>query len=120
MATVAAYPTPSNSGPAINKQINPPPEYKTIRHRFEDGGADVNVQPCGPRRWILEYDGLSVSDAGILDDHFETAKGKTNDFSFFDARAGETITGVRYEQYEVNRHVKYWSLSRRITLVAEA
>lgn len=119
MATVTAYPTPSNSGPTINKQIDYPVDYKPTLHRFDDGGADVNVVPCGPKRWDLEYDGLSTTDAATLDTHYQTAKGKTNTFSFFDARTGTTVSGVRYERYQVGKHLRYWSLTRRVTLVAE-
>lgn len=119
MATVTAYPTPSNSGPTINKMVAFPPEFKVTLHRFEDGGADANVVPCGPKRWDLEYEGLSTTDAAILDDHFETAKGRANNFSFFDSRAGRTYSGVRYERFDVGKHQKYWSLTRRITLVVE-
>lgn len=119
MATITAFPTPSNSGPVINKQVNYATDFKVGKTLYEDGGCDVDIRPCGPQRIDLEYDGLTQTDAAILDAHFATAKGKTNTFSFFDQRNGLTYTGARYEKYEVDKHSKYWSLARRITLVFE-
>lgn len=121
MAVVSGFPDNTNlGGPLPVKQVDYPPDFEVIRYRMEDGGIKTNVRPCGPVLVELEYDGLSESEAAVLDDHWELAKGKTNTFPYFDRRAGITYTGVRYEGFEIIPHTKYWSLARKIVLVREA
>lgn len=117
MATVSAYPTPNNSGPAINRLTDLPAEFKVIRYEFDDGGAEVNVMPCGVQRWQLDYEGLSSADAATLLTHFNLAKGRVNDFSFTHPREGVIYTGVKYESFVISDHQKHWALPRKIVLV---
>ena len=121
MATVSAFPDYVNQGgPLPLKQVDYPPDFEVIRYQLEDGGLKTNVRPCGPVRVVLEYLGLSVAEAAVLDAHYALAKGKVNTFPYFDRRAGRTYTLVRYDKYEIIAHERYWSLGRRITLVREA
>lgn len=117
MATIANYPVPSAGGPVINRLVTQTREFKNDLTVNDDGTIDVNVQPCGIRRWQLEYDGLSESDAAALDNHFNSANGDANDFSFVNPRDSITYTAVRYEKYEVPRHPRKWALIRRVTLI---
>lgn len=118
MATISVFPDSTfNGGPAAVKQMLLPPEFVTTIFKFEDGGEDVNVRPCGPQRWVLVYEGLTEAEAKILDDHFNLAKDGVNDFSFYYARAGASYSGVRYASYQVSPHVKYTILTRRIELI---
>ncbi|MFZ9311168.1 MAG: hypothetical protein ACO24O_06680 [Arenimonas sp.] len=75
------------------------------------------MMPCGVQRWQLDYEGLTEDEAQTLLDHFETAKGRVNDFSFTHPREGVIYTGVKYDSFVVNDHTKYWALPRRVVLV---
>ena len=119
MSTITNFPVPTNSGPAIiNRQVADMTDYEVITYKFDDGGADVNVVPCGPRKWMLDYDGLSEAEAALLDNHYDLAKGRANDFTFLD-REGVSHIGVMYESYDRPKHTKYWAQARRIVLIAE-
>lgn len=119
MAEISAYPSTAEGGPVPTKQVDYHPDYEVIRYEMEDGGGAVNVRPCGPVRVVLGYEGLEESEAELLDDHYALAKGKTNTFDYFDRRAGVTYTGVRYEEFEIPQHEKYWIRRRTITLIRE-
>ena len=120
MATISAFPDEVfNSGPVMAKQMLLPPEFSTTRYKFEDGGEDVNVRPCGPQRWVLVYEGLTEAEVAILDVHFNLAKNRVNDFSFYDKRVGVIYSGVRYASYQVSAHSKYTIQARRIELIRE-
>lgn len=104
MATIGAYPT----SVYIDTLIDQPIEYRVTRYEFEDGGVDVNVQPCGVRRWELRYTGLSVNDLNTLRTHYNNAKGRVNDFSFTHRRDLTTYTGVKYVSFTVPPRQKNW------------
>jgi len=117
MATVADYPDGiGTSGPTINLLLDQPIDFEVTRYEYEDGGCDVNVQPCGVRRWRLEYEGLSASDVTTLRDHFNLAKGRVNDFEFYHRRDAVTYANVQYETFTVNHHIKKWSNSITVVL----
>src|SRR6185295_20096348 len=75
---------------------------------FEDKGADHNLSadtPC--QRWTFEYTHLTETQAKVLDDHYDSAKGQYLGFSFTEPRdypssgaTGATYTDVHYESYE--------------------
>ena len=110
MATITDYPDGLNTaGPYILRLIDLPTEFVVDRMMFEDGGCDVNVQPCGPRRWKIEYGGLSASEVSTLVAHFNSAKGSVNDFSFYDRRAAATFSQVYYDSFKLPEHVKKWN-----------
>jgi len=109
MPTVANYPDGvGTSGPTIDRVIKQPIEYKVETFRFDDGGADVNVTPCGMLRWTLEYEGLTATEVTTLRNHVNLAKGGVNDFSFYDRHDASTYTKCRYKSWKVGRHLKTW------------
>ena len=112
MATIGAYPT----SVYIDTLIDVPVEYGVERYEFEDGGMEVNVQPCGIRRWELRYTGLSSTDTDTLRTHFNNAKGRTNDFSFTHRRDSTTYTGVKYVSFTLPARVKNWSNEATVIL----
>ena len=118
MATISAFPDPVfNGGPTPTNQGLEPPDFKTTRFYFEDGGEDVNVRPCGPQRWVFVFEGLTEAQAAVLDAHYNLAKGRTNSFSFYDRRTGFTYSGVEYAAFEVPAHQKQYIQTRNIQLV---
>lgn len=117
MATIADYPDGiGTAGPYISRLIDQPVEYQVMRFEYEDGGMDVNVQPCGVRRWVLEYEGLSASDVSTIVTHFNLAKGRVNNFEFYHRRDLTTYANVRYVSMELPSRQKYWSSPVIVTL----
>lgn len=118
--TVAAFPDGvSVAGPSIALVVEQPLAFETSRFEYEDGGLDVNVQPCGQRRWTLEYAGLSAADVDTLRAHWSLARGTSYEFSFYDRRTGQTFDRVKYESFRLGAHVKQWSVPATIILVRE-
>lgn len=117
MATIAAYPTQSIGGPLINRLIEHPTEYPITRYEYEDGGEDVNISPCGLKRWDLFYDGLTPTELQLLVDHWNLAKGRVNDFNFYDHHANTTYSGMQYGSFEINEHVHKQTLFAQTVLV---
>ena len=117
MMTIGDYPTDTTLGANVLTVINQPVEYKFEKYMFEDGACVVNVQPCGIQRWELYYDGLTQAQRDTLTDHYNSAMGKVNSFSFTHPRSGTTYTGVQYEGIDIQHHTKRWSLGIKVTLV---
>lgn len=112
MATISAYP----ASITINKLIEPPIDYPVTRYEYDDGGVDTNIAPCGLKRFLLTYEGLSATDFGTIFDHYNEAKGKVNTFDFTNPRDSILYTGVSYESFEVPDHTKSWSLNLNVVL----
>lgn len=117
MATITAYPTPSESGPLINRLERHPIDYPVTRYEFEDGGVEVNIAPCGLQRWDVYHEGLTPAELQTLVDHWNEAKGKTNDFSFYDHQQDATFTGVSYADFQIDQHRHKQTLFAHATLV---
>jgi hypothetical protein len=118
MATISNYPDGvDTAGPTIALLVDLPIDYQVETFRYEDGGVDVNVQPCGVRRWQLEYEGLSAADVTTLRTHFNLAKGKVNDFIFYHRHDDQQYVQVRYESWRGGRHLKTWSNVVSVVLV---
>lgn len=110
MATIANYPDGvGTAGPTIDKVIKQPIEFNVDRTINEDGSCEVNIIPCGMLRWTLEYTGLSDADVTTLRTHLNLAKGKVNDFSFYDRHDTATYTRCRYKSWKMGRHTKTWA-----------
>lgn len=119
--TVGNYPDGVNTaGPTIANLRVIPVKFEVDLFPNEDGGVDVNVQPCGNLRFELDYEGLSSSEFSTLINHWSTAKGEVNNFTFYCRRDAATYTGVRYETFEVPQWAKSWSQSLRVVLVKYA
>lgn len=109
MATIANYPDGiGTAGPTIAKVIAQVPDIEVDTAIMEDGAAVVNITPCGMYRWILEYDGITEAEFATLRAHYNAAKGKTNDFSFYDRHAATTFAGCKYKSWKVGKHRKKW------------
>lgn len=118
MSTIADYPDGvSTAGPFINRLIDQPAEYEVDMVRYEDGGVDVNVQPCGLKPIVLEYEGLTIADMETLRTHYNLAKGRINNFSFYHRRSAVTYSSVTYRSWAIGRHNKTWTGVLSVTLV---
>lgn len=91
---------------------------------YDDGGRDTALQNggVGIKRWMLFYDGLTLTQATTLDDHALLARVNADGlsaytFSFTDRAASPvTHTGVRYQSYERGRYTNKNNQSRTIIL----
>ena len=118
MSTIAGYPdSVSVAGPYATKLNHNPIAYEVDVFRNEDGGADVNVQPCGILRFEIEYDGITAAEVETLRAHWNLAKGKVNDFPFRSRYDGATYNKCTYEKFEIPPHVKTWSNQVRVSLI---
>lgn len=117
MATITDYPDGSaTAGPYIARLLDQPTEYQSTLYEFEDGGVDVNIQPCGVKRYVLEYEGISTTDVSTIVTHFNNAKGRVNDFEFYHRREATTYSGVKYVEIKINRRPRSWVANMTVTL----
>lgn len=100
----------------ISRLIDQPIEYGYEVYQFEDGSADVNVQPCGARRWTLEYEGLSKIEILQLLAHYNLMRGSSGTFSFYHRRDAVTYSGVRYVSLTIPQRQRAWSNAATIVL----
>ena len=100
----------------INTLVRHPTEYPVTRYEYEDGGVDVNVSPCGFTRFELGYEGLLAAELATLVDHFNDAKGRVNDFSFYAHHEDVTYTGVQYIAFGDPQHRHKATLAVHVTL----
>lgn len=103
------------AGPSISRLSRQPIEYKVDITLFEDGGAVVNVSPCGMLRWVLEYEGLSQSDLATLRTHYNDARGTVESFQFYDRQTALTYS-VQYRSFEIGKHDKTWFVPATVIL----
>ena len=108
------------SGPYIARLMDQPIDYAVTRYEFEDGGLAVNVQPCGARRWVLEYEGLSAAEITQLRNHYNAMRGRSSTFNFYHRRDQVTYTGVRYVSMTLPAREKAWSNGASVILEALA
>jgi hypothetical protein len=121
MPTIADYPDGiGTAGPHISRLITSPVEFEIDVIRYEDGGADVNVQPCGLQRFTLEYEMLTEAELATLRAHYNLAKGQVNDFEFYHRQDNATYAGVKYQSFNIGDHVKAWSQPATVILVRYA
>ena len=115
---IGDYPDGSNvAGPTISLLIDAPTEHVVEKYQFDDGGMDVNIQPCGSRQWTLEYDSLTQAEIALLRGHWNLARGKTRGFSFYSRRDATVHSGVRYLNFRIGRHSRNWAVPVTVTLV---
>jgi hypothetical protein len=92
----------------ISRLIDEPIEYDYTLYEFEDGATDVNVQPCGIRRWSLQYEGLSAAEAQTLLNFYNSVRGRSTVFNFYHRRDAITYTGVRLVSMTMASRAKAW------------
>lgn len=123
------FPTPEFSGPKYLRYIKHVKDYSeiTLFSEYEDGSVETNERADdAPQRWTLFYDGLTETEAKVLDDYFNSKRYSTK-FTFKEPRnepwtgtGGTTYTLlVRFESYERPDHDHYNIQSRRMTLVKD-
>ncbi len=116
------YPTPTRSGPQYLKYTKHRKAWKdiTLISTFEDRGVDTNSSADDmPQRYTFEYDGLLEAEVATLDSWWDTYR-LTGTFDLEEPRdepwtgtVGNTVTGVKFEDYEDGDHDKVW-INRRI------
>lgn len=104
------------AGPYIARLIDQPIQYGVTTYEFEDGGVAVNVQPCGIRRWVLDYDGLSQDEINTLVRHYNAMRGRSSTFEFYHRRDAVLYNNVRYVSLTLPGRVKAWSNQAQVTL----
>lgn len=121
------FPTLEFGGPRPLRYFKHSKEYKEITDfsRYVDGGVDTNEYASdAPQRWTFIYEGLTETQAKVLDDYYNSKRLSTK-FTFKEPRnepwtgtGGTTYTlSVQFESYERSEHEHYDIQSRRITLV---
>lgn len=103
------------TGPYINRIIDQPLNFGYTLYEFEDGGVEVNVQPCGAKRIQLDYDGLSAAEVTQLTSHYNAMRGKAGTFTFYHRR-DEYGYVCRYVSMTISAHVRNWSNSVQVVL----
>lgn len=106
------------TGPMISRLVDQVSEYNYTLYEYEDGGADVNVQPTGVQRFALDYDGISADEVMQLTSHFNAMRGRAGTFSFFHKRRATTYS-CRYVSMTASAHIKHWSNSMQVILEAQ-
>lgn len=121
------FPTPEMGGPRYLRYLKHVKDYNEITDfsKYEDGGVDTNEHATDTaQRWTFIYDGLTETQAKVLDDYYISKRLSTK-FTFKEPRnepwtgtGGSTYTTlVQFESYERPEHEHYDIQSRRITLV---
>ena len=122
---MATFPTPIQSGPDFYiKYRKLAKDYASITTVavFEDQARDTQKSAAdAPQFYELIFDGLSETDAKILDDFWD-AHGIDVQFTFIEPRnypwtgtEGSTVTGCVFAEYEKD-HSKIWVQSRRVLI----
>lgn len=122
---MADYPTPEHSGPPYLKYRKMAKDWAgvTVVAIFEDQSADFQKSAAdAPQIYELLYDGLSETQAKILDDFWD-AHGIDTPFTFYEPRdypwtgnEGNTVTDCYFKSYEKD-HTQIHIQGRRVELV---
>lgn len=120
MSTIAAFPNPDLTGIPYSRYWKPKADYDqvTYEHTFEDKGISVNsVNVSAPQKWEIEFNGLSVTEAKIWQDHYTLAFHNLNEFPFTE-KDGTLQTGVRYLSFDCTHDGhKSWIKTVKCTLI---
>lgn len=123
----SAYPNTATIGQFYTTYKKEPPDWKdvTLEVIFEDQGADRNLSAASAvQRWAFVYRGLSETQAKVLDDHYDSANGPFQGFSFTEPRnypwsgtTGTVFTDVHYEVFERDHDRILHNQIRRVVLI---
>lgn len=114
---VADYPDGINTaGPTPASLYTYPLQFERDVTLYEDGGADVNVQPCGLRKVEIRYEGLSAAEVATLRTHYNAARGESDEFNFYHRDNATIYTNVRYFDFKLPRHTRTWSNPATVVL----
>lgn len=111
------YPFPTIGGPQYLYIEEMATDWGEFGQEGPDGVPEWGtIQTSAVRRWTIEYNGLSVADANLLDAHYNSTRGGIA-FTMTLPRSAEAVSNVRYESYKVNPHTRIWSQSRSVSLI---
>jgi hypothetical protein len=103
-------------GPYISRILDQPTDYQVTRYEYEDGSASVNVQPSGAKRWIIEYDGLTIDELNQLVRFYNSMRGQASTFAFYHRRDNVTYTRVRFVSMQIPTRQKAWNNAATVTI----
>lgn len=108
MPTPTSFPTSPRMANFVELEGN----WREFSTKFPDGRTTANTIQTSPIRvFEAEWDGLSLVDAAILDDHYDSTRGALS-FTLQHPHTLESITGVRYDGYSNPGHRKLWAGNR--------
>lgn len=115
----ADYPDSINTaGPRPAKITKQPLEFPAaLIDRNEDGGADVNVFPCGLRAYVIEYEGITEAHKDLLIAHYNDARGKVEEFNFYDRDSATLLPNCKYRDFKIGKHLRTWSNVASVTII---
>ncbi len=109
-------PLPANGGPRPSLFQEVEGDWGEFGQAFGDGKPAHNtIQTAPVRRWLVEWP-CDEAEAAILDGHYDSTRGALS-FEFTDPYSGETVTGVRYDDYSRPPHTRRWEQLRSATLI---
>lgn len=116
--TPSVLPQPPTAGAPIATRFQEVvSDWKEYGHKFADESSRYNsALQQKVRLFELQWDGLSLEEATLLDTHYRTTAGGLP-FSMVNPHTGETIINCRYGSYSVSPHTRYWSQSRSASIV---
>jgi hypothetical protein len=116
-----ALPLPPVAGAPIPVRFQEiAPAWNEYGHSFADQSSRHASKLSSPiRTFEIEWDGLSVAEAAILDAHYESTSSGVG-FAMTSPHTQETILGCRYTSYTRGPHVRYWSQSRQARIIKYA
>lgn len=99
-------------------------EFRVFVTEYDDGGEDESLQAGGSGKivWTIKYDGLTQTQAAILDAHVASAfyssdNGSAYRFNLRDRKTGVLYSNVKYAPGGyVKSHTKDWCQAREIIL----
>lgn len=117
LPTPSPFPVPALGGPIPDVFYEIEGEWGEFSQKFADGVVDANtIQTAPVRRFVAEYTGLWPAECDILDEHYKSTRGGLK-FTVQNPNTLETLTGVRYDEYQGPSHVKVWSKNRTVRFV---
>lgn len=115
----ADYPDGQNTaGPTISRLAPLPIEYQPDIYKNDDGGVDVNVQPCGVRAWQIDYFALTAAEVTTIRNHFNDARGKVETFNFYNRQDATLYPDVQYKSLRIGKHKRTHVNAVSVVLVA--
>lgn len=92
-------------------------QWNEYSANYADGSSESDTrQTAQVRMFEVEWDGLSVAEAALLDAHYDSTSGGLT-FSITNPHTDEVITGCRYGSYTLSPHTRYWSQNRQATII---
>lgn len=114
----ADYPDGINTaGPTPARIVPLPIEYDKDVFINDDGGADVNVVPCGVKKYQIDYESITAAQVTTLRTHFNDARGRVELFNWYYREDATLYPDVQYESFKVGKRRKTWANVVSVVLV---